>query len=83
MDDFEWIELDPEDYDAVEVRGVVVDECPEFVLIGTGSAWDFYAALHADTDGLGGLEHIDGYPTLAAAQAAVEPTIREFLSNPA
>lgn len=78
----EWLELDPQDYeDAVEVWGIITGGRPQFVLTRRESEWDFCAVLHLDTDGVGGLEHIDSYPTLAAAQTAAEPTVREFLSN--
>jgi hypothetical protein len=87
MTDFEWVALDPKDYDdAVEVRGVVIDGRPEFLLIRrvdeASAPWQFHVVLHRDTEGFGGMEHIDYYPTLAAAQEAAEPAVREFLSEP-
>ena len=84
----EWIELDAADHahiDAVEAHGVLIDGQLGFLLVRTepddefDTPWATYAVLRADQEGFSGLEHLDGYESLADGRKALDEDVRAWI----
>lgn len=77
-----WVEADPNEYGHLQVQKVAVfwhDGRKQLLLVQETPVpnWTIYAVLHADTDGMDGLEAIDG----AQDYAQVKQIAREMAAE--